>query len=145
MCNRLVLSCLCLCTPPQLYLCCYIILTSLHLCCIYKPKSIPFISSTIPTNTPRRFHVETTWKRPFPCRFNLESTWYVCRHSQPHSFYWSWPITFIFTIFGHTHVTLSFFHDKSINGNILLKYTHSWADIDTYPSKSNFADIIKRS
>ena len=31
------------------------------------------------TNTPRGFHVETTWKRPFPRRFNVESTWCVCR------------------------------------------------------------------
>ena len=30
-----------------------------------------------PTNTPRGFHVETTWKRPFPRRFNVESTWCV--------------------------------------------------------------------
>ena len=35
--------------------------------------------SHFPTNTPREFHVETTWKRPFPCRFNVESTWCVCR------------------------------------------------------------------
>ena len=33
----------------------------------------------IPANTPRGFHVETTWKRPFPRRFNVESTWCVCR------------------------------------------------------------------
>ena len=32
-----------------------------------------------PTNTPRGFHVETTWKRSFPRRFNVESTWCVCR------------------------------------------------------------------
>ena len=32
-----------------------------------------------PTNTPRGFHVETTWKRSFPRRFNMESTWCVCR------------------------------------------------------------------
>ena len=32
-----------------------------------------------PTNTPREFHVETTWKRPFPRRFNVELTWCVCR------------------------------------------------------------------
>ena len=35
--------------------------------------------TTIPTNTPRGFHVETTWKRTFPRRFNVESTWSVCR------------------------------------------------------------------
>ena len=32
-----------------------------------------------PTNTPREFHVETMWKRPFPRRFNVEFTWCVCR------------------------------------------------------------------
>ena len=32
-----------------------------------------------PTNTPRGFQVEATWKQPFPRRFNVESTWYVCR------------------------------------------------------------------
>ena len=32
-----------------------------------------------PTNTPRVFHVETTWKRSFPRRFNVEYTWSVCR------------------------------------------------------------------
>ena len=32
-----------------------------------------------PTNTLRGFHVETTWKRPFPRRFNVDSTWCVCR------------------------------------------------------------------
>ena len=31
-----------------------------------------------PTNTPRGFHVEMTWKRPFPRRFNLESTLCLC-------------------------------------------------------------------
>ena len=34
-----------------------------------------------PTNTPRVFHVEMTWKRTFPCRFNVESTWSVIRES----------------------------------------------------------------
>ena len=33
----------------------------------------------IPTNTPRGFHVEMTWKQPFPRRFNVDSTWCVCR------------------------------------------------------------------
>ena len=32
-----------------------------------------------PTNTPRVFHVETTWNRTFPRRFNVEYTWSVCR------------------------------------------------------------------
>ena len=35
-----------------------------------------------PTNTPRVFQVETTWKRPFPRRFNLEYTWCVCRDTR---------------------------------------------------------------
>ena len=30
-------------------------------------------------NTPHVFLVETTWKRPFPCRFKVEYTWRVCR------------------------------------------------------------------
>ena len=47
-----------------------------------------------PTNTPREFHVETTWKRPFPRRFNVQSTWCVCREALETSlseivcFYW---------------------------------------------------------
>ena len=32
-----------------------------------------------PTNTPRVFHVETTWKRTFPRSFNVEYKWSVCR------------------------------------------------------------------
>ena len=40
-------SSLCLCTPPQLCLCRCIVLPPHHLCCVYKPKPIPFISSTI--------------------------------------------------------------------------------------------------
>ena len=31
-----------------------------------------------PTNTPRVFHVETTWKQQFLHRFNVENTWCVC-------------------------------------------------------------------
>ena len=47
-CNQLVPpSCFCLCTPPQLCLCFYIILPPSHLCCVHKPKTIPFILSTI--------------------------------------------------------------------------------------------------
>ena len=38
-------------------------------------------NGVIPTNTPRGFHVETRWKRPFPRRFNVESTWCVCREA----------------------------------------------------------------
>ena len=36
-----------------------------------------------PTNTPRVFHVETTWKRPIPRRFNMKYTWCVCRVGTP--------------------------------------------------------------
>ena len=32
-----------------------------------------------PTNTPRVFHVETTWKQSFQRLFNVEYTWSVCR------------------------------------------------------------------
>ena len=47
-CNQLVPpSCFCLCTPPRLCLCFYIILPPSHLCCVHKPKTIPFILSTI--------------------------------------------------------------------------------------------------
>ena len=38
-----------------------------------------FFLRDIPINTPRVFHVETTWKRPFLRRFNVEYTWCVCR------------------------------------------------------------------
>ena len=30
-------------------------------------------------NRPRLFHIEATWKRPFPRRFNVEYTWCLCR------------------------------------------------------------------
>ena len=33
----------------------------------------------IPTNRPRVFHVEMTWKQSFPRRFNVEYMWCVCR------------------------------------------------------------------
>ena len=39
------------------------------------------IVNSYPTSTPRVFHVETTWKRPFPRRFNVEYTWSICRVS----------------------------------------------------------------
>ena len=32
-----------------------------------------------PANTPRVFHVETTWERSFSRRFNVEYTWCVCK------------------------------------------------------------------
>ena len=31
------------------------------------------------TNTPRLFHVKTTWKQPFPRCFSVKYTWCVCR------------------------------------------------------------------
>ena len=37
------------------------------------------LEKPLPKNTPRVFHVETTWKRPFPRRFNVEYMWCVCR------------------------------------------------------------------
>ena len=43
---------------------------------------IPF-----PTDTPRVFHVETTWKRTIPHRFNVEYTWSVCRVCQDRQFH----------------------------------------------------------
>ena len=36
---------------------------------------------SLPTNTPRVFHVETTWKRKFLCRFNVEYKGCVYRAS----------------------------------------------------------------
>ena len=36
-------------------------------------------TSSNPTNIPRAFHLETTWKRPFLRHFNVEYTWCVCR------------------------------------------------------------------
>ena len=36
-------------------------------------------SNREPTNTPRVFHAETTWKQTFPHHFNVEYTWSVCR------------------------------------------------------------------
>ena len=41
--------------------------------------SFLFVSKNSPANTPCVFHVETTWKRPFPDRFNVEYVWCVCR------------------------------------------------------------------
>ena len=37
-----------------------------------------FAKTSIPANTSRGFHVETTWKLSLPRRFNVESTWCVC-------------------------------------------------------------------
>ena len=41
-------------------------------------EGLIFKLKTYPTNTPRGFHVETTWKRPLPRRFSVEFTWCVC-------------------------------------------------------------------
>ena len=38
-----------------------------------------FCKYTSPTNTPRVFHVKTTWKQRFPRRFDVDYTWIVCR------------------------------------------------------------------
>ena len=44
---------------------------------MYRSKFITL--NVCPTNTPRIFHVEATWKRSFPRCFNVEDTWSVCR------------------------------------------------------------------
>ena len=45
--------------------------------CFYTTSRVG--KTECPTNTPRGFHVETTWKQSLPCRFKVESTWCVCR------------------------------------------------------------------
>ena len=50
-----------------------------HTIVIRNEKIVQKHGSNCSTNTPRVFHVETTWKRLLPRRFNLESTWCVCR------------------------------------------------------------------
>ena len=42
---------------------------------------VSYILKNYPTNTPRGFHVETTWKWSLPRHFNVKSTWCVCRYS----------------------------------------------------------------
>ena len=49
-------------------------------------KKICTVHLYSPTNTPRGFHVETTWKRSFPRRYDVESTWCVCREGTPRLF-----------------------------------------------------------
>ena len=39
-----------------------------------------FVLWRIPTNTPRVFHVETTWKWSFPLVFNVEHTRCICEN-----------------------------------------------------------------
>ena len=53
--------------------------TSINVIARLQRRRFFIVSLDCPTNTPRGFHVETTWKRPFPRRFNMESTWCVCR------------------------------------------------------------------
>ena len=50
---------------------------SCKICDIFK--NTVFTEHLLPTNTPHGFHVDTTWKWPFPRHFNVESTWCVCR------------------------------------------------------------------
>ena len=38
----------------------------------------------LPTNSPRIFHVEATWKWLLPRHFNVEYTWCVCGGFSPH-------------------------------------------------------------
>ena len=45
----------------------------------HQSRFVPNAAQSLPTNTPRVFHVDTTWKRSFPGRFNVEYTWCVCR------------------------------------------------------------------
>ena len=45
--------------------------------CLFRKEVVA--TGYYPTNAPRGFHVETTWKGSFPRRFNVESTWCVCR------------------------------------------------------------------
>ena len=111
----------CLCTPPQLCLCCYIILPPLHLCCVHIPKSILFISSTI-------VHLI-----------------HFIYHSPIHSF-----LSFIAHHFHIYHiwsyscyiVIKPYFHDR-LRNMILLKYIPSWVDIKTYASKPDFIKITQ--
>ena len=77
MCNHLVpSSCLCLCTPPQLGLRCYISLPPLDLCCVHKSKSFPFISSTIESISfilliiAHHFHGYNIWS--YSCYFFIQ-------------------------------------------------------------------------
>ena len=44
---------------------------------IYSKNSFELL--TFPTNTPRGFHFETTWKWPLPRRFNVKFMWFACR------------------------------------------------------------------
>ena len=50
---------------------------SCKICDIFK--NTVFTEHLLPTNTSHGFHVDTTWKWPFPRHFNVESTWCLCR------------------------------------------------------------------
>ena len=95
------------------------------------------------TNTPREFHLETTWKRPFPRCFNVEYTWCVCMKD----IYWFYSLTnlpftllslfirrlFIFYDFqfayGVTKIKFvfpeNFFHNEKCNGLNFIENYHS--------------------
>ena len=63
-----------------------------------------------PTNIPRIFHVETTWKRSFPRRFNVDYTWCVYRVKE-----------FVDDICEQfvQNVSKKLFHKTTISGNVL--------------------------
>ena len=59
-------------------------MTDLSLFCLNAKPFTVWLVDLLPqlvtlTNTPRVFHVETTWKQSFPLHFNVEYTFYVCR------------------------------------------------------------------
>ena len=129
MCNHLLSQlCLCLRTQSQLYLCCYVILPSLHLCFIHIPKSFPFISSTI-----------------------VDAIHFIY-HSTSRSCHLPQPIPFILLIIVHyfhiyhiwsysCYIAIQSYFYVRLRNAILLKYTNSLADIKTYASKLNLASI----
>ena len=49
-----------------------------NVCWEGNSRSTSSMKTGYPTNTPRVFHVETTWKRLFLRCFNAEYTWCVC-------------------------------------------------------------------
>ena len=74
-------------------------------------------------NLPRVSHVETTWKRSFPCSFNAEYMWCVCWH---HCGVWTY-----FTSILYLYFTYSFY--------CLLwtgKYFLGWLSIPIQKQKS---------
>ena len=117
-----------------------------------------FGNNTSPANTPRGFHVETTWKRPFPRRFNVESTWCVCRvmivssnkkmpftSIQPHTLLKN---AFIQSFFGPYSVQMRDFADKktpNTNSDIIRFKPFYVSDPSTeswWIPESNFDQIL---